>query len=221
MRAALGDTLRPGAFALTDRALAVAALPSGARVLDVGCGLGATVDYLRALGYRATGVDLSWLLLQKGHQLNSSAPLLQAPGEQLPLAAGQFDAILAECSLSVMGNADAALSEFHRLLVPGGTLMMSDIYARNPAGIARLRESPLTSCLSGAMSQAEVSAKVTARGFELALWEDHSGHLRRVAQGVLAGLWQCTSVAGLDALDMQLIIAKAKPGYFLLVARRE
>lgn len=221
IRAALGDTLRPGAFALTDRALAIAALPPGARVLDVGCGLGATVDYLRALGYRASGVDLSWLLLHTGRQRNAAAPLLQAPGEQLPLAAAHFDAVLAECSLSVMGDADAALAEFCRLLVPGGTLILSDIYARNPAGIARLRQLPLTSCLSGAMSQAEVTAKVIDHGFDVTLWEDHTGQLQRIASGALAGLWQCAPVAGLDALDMQLIIAKAKPGYFLLVARKK
>lgn len=222
MREALGDTLRPGGFALTDRALAACALPAGARVLDVGCGLGATVHYLRTLGYRAVGVDLSWPLLQTGRQRNADAPLLQATGEQLPLPAAHFDAVLTECSLSVMGDANAALAECYRVLAPGGYLMTSDIYARNPAGIARLRELPLTSCLSGALSQAEFTAKVLAHGFHLALWEDHTEQLRqKAAQGALAGLWQCAPVAGLDALDMQLIIAKAKPGYFLLIAQKQ
>ena len=222
MQAALGDTLRPGGFALTERALAVCALPAGARVLDVGCGLGATVHYLQTLGYRAIGVDLSERLLQMGHQRNVAVPLVQAAGEQLPLPAAYFDAVLTECSLSVMGNADAALAECYRVLVPGGYLLTSDIYARNPAGIGRLRELPLTSCLSGAMSQAEITAKVTAHGFQLARWEDHTAQLRQqAAQGALAGLWQCAPVAGLDALDMQLIIAKAKPGYFLLIAHKQ
>jgi ubiquinone/menaquinone biosynthesis C-methylase UbiE len=221
MREALGDTLRPGGFALTDRALAACALPAGASVLDVGCGLGATVHYLRTQGYRAVGVDLSWRLLQTGRQGNAAAPLVQAMGEQLPLPAAHFAAVLTECSLSVMGNVDAALAECYRLLAPGGYLLTSDIYARNPAGIARLRELPLTSCLSGARSQAEITAKVLAHGFQLTLWEDHTAQLRQqAAQSALAGLWQCTPVAGLDALDMQLIIAKAKPGYFLLVARK-
>lgn len=193
----------------------------GARVLDVGCGLGATVHYLRALGYRAVGVDLSWRLLQTGRQRNPAAPLLQAAGEQLPLPTAHFDAVLTECSLSVMGNADAALAECYRVLAPDGYLLASDIYARNPAGIARLRELPLTSCLSGAMSQAKFTAKLLAHGFQLVRWEDHTEQLRqKAAQGALTGLWQCAPVAGLDALDLQLIIAKAKPGYFLLVARK-
>ena len=222
LREALGDTLRPGGFTLTDRALAACALRAGARVLDVGCGLGATVHYLRTLGYRAVGVDVSELLLQTGRQHNGAAPLVQAAGAQLPLPAAHFDAVLTECSLSVMGDADAALAECYRVLAPGGYLLTSDIYARNPAGIARLSELPLTACLSGAMSQAEVTAKVTAHGFQLALWEDHTEQLRqKAAQGALAGLWQCAPVAGLDALDMQLIIAKAKPGYFLLIAEKQ
>ncbi len=36
LREALGDTLRPGGFALTERALAVCALPAGARVCLLG-----------------------------------------------------------------------------------------------------------------------------------------------------------------------------------------
>lgn len=222
MRAALGDTLRPGGFALTERALAACTLPAGARVLDVGCGLGATVHYLRALGYRAVGIDLSARLLETGHQRDADAPLLQAAGEQLPLPSAHFAAVLTECSLSAMGDADAALAECYRVLAPGGYLLINDIYARNPAGIARLRELPLMSCLSGAMSQAEVTDKVLAHGFQLTLWEDHTEQLRQqAAQGALAGVWQCTPVAGLDALDMQLIIAKAKPGYFLLIAEKQ
>lgn len=222
IREALGDTLRPGAFALTERALAACALPAGARILDVGCGLGATVHYLRSRGYRAVGVDLSWPLLETGRQHRPATLVLQAAGAQLPLPAAHFDAVLAECSLSVMGDADAALAECYRVLMPGGYLITSDLYARNPDGIPRLRELPLTSCLSGAMSQAEVTAKVTAHGFQLALWEDHTEQLRqKAAQGALAGLWQCAPVAGLDALDMQLIIAKAKPGYFLLIAEKQ
>ena len=38
--------LRPGGLELTDRIVALARLPRGARVLDVGCGSGATVAHL-------------------------------------------------------------------------------------------------------------------------------------------------------------------------------
>jgi arsenite methyltransferase len=45
-----GATIRPGGLALTRRAVALADLPAGAWALDVGCGAGATVDYLTEVG---------------------------------------------------------------------------------------------------------------------------------------------------------------------------
>jgi arsenite methyltransferase len=41
-----GETIRPGGFALTKRAIEYCGFGKGARLLDVGCGLGATVEYL-------------------------------------------------------------------------------------------------------------------------------------------------------------------------------
>jgi ubiquinone/menaquinone biosynthesis C-methylase UbiE len=225
VRQVLGGTLRPGGLALTEQALAFCSLPPGARVLDVGCGAGATVSYLQTCGYRAGGVDLSALLLQDGLQNNPGVPLLQADGLRLPLAGGKLEAILAECSLSVLADRQAALAEFYRLLGPGDYLVVSDLYARDPAGLLALQALPLTSCLSGAISKAELISQLANLGFELALWEDHSEYLRylagqlALAHGSLAEFWR--GAVGLDALDMQLAIAKAKPGYFLLIAKKQ
>ncbi|NJN93711.1 MAG: methyltransferase domain-containing protein [Anaerolineales bacterium] len=216
VRQGLGETLRPGGLALTERALEVCDLPAGARVLDVGCGAGATVQYLQQWGYRAGGVDLSALLLREGRQKGPDLTFLQADGVCLPLADAQMDAVLAECSLSGLANTDAALVEFYRLLRRGGYLVVSDVYARNPAGLPLLRTLPAAFCLSGAISQTELVAQLTQLGFELVLWEDHSEVLRQVAGPLLP-----VQFSGLEALDAQLALAKAKPGYFLLIARKE
>jgi arsenite methyltransferase len=59
-----GEAIRPGGLALTERAMALCALPAGARVLDVGCGAGATVEYLIARRrLTAAGADPSAPLL--------------------------------------------------------------------------------------------------------------------------------------------------------------
>jgi arsenite methyltransferase len=216
VRQMLGETLRPGGLTLTEWALDFCALPVGARVLDVGCGTGVTVQYLQHCGYRAGGIDLSALLLQSGRQKSSDLPFFQADGACLPLANRRMDAVLAECSLSVLTDTGAALAEFYRLLRQRGYLVVSDLYARNPANLSALHTLPLTSCLSGTISQAELVAQLAELGFELALWEDHSEALRHWGgQPVLAGF------SGLDALDAQLAIAKAKLGYFLLIARKQ
>ncbi len=184
-------------------------------MLDVGCGAGATVQYLQHCGYCAGGVDLSAVLLQSGRQKSLDLPFLQADGACLPLADGQMDVVLAECSLSVLKDTEAALAEFYRLLRRGGYLVVSDIYARNPAGLSALHALPVASCLSGALNQPDLTAQLAGHGFELMSWEDHSEVLRHLAgQLVLAGF------SSLDALDAQLAIAKARPGYFLLIARK-
>jgi SAM-dependent methyltransferase len=227
VRQVLGETLRPGGLALTERALAFCSLPAGVSLLDVGCGLGTTVHYLRDHGYCASGIDLSPLLLQAGRRRYVASPLLQARGERLPLGTERFAAVIAECTLSVLADAGAALAEFHRLLSWGGYLVISDIYARNPDGLPRLRELPLTSCLRGAKSQAEVTAMVINHGFKLVLWEDHSEFLRRlagpgaIALGSPAQFWGGAAGGGLYALDNQLAISKARTGYFLLIAKKQ
>ena len=48
----------PGGEAHTRRMIQLAALPAGARVLDLGAGAGEAVALLRALGYEAEGLDL-------------------------------------------------------------------------------------------------------------------------------------------------------------------
>ena len=60
LREVTGPTLRPGGFSLTRRAVELCNLPAGALVLDIGCGLGATVHWLEAnFGLKTLGLDAS------------------------------------------------------------------------------------------------------------------------------------------------------------------
>jgi arsenite methyltransferase len=221
IQTAMGDTFRPGGLELTRRALDFCGLPVGARVLDVGCGAGTTVRFLLACGWKAAGVDLSAELIHTGR--GSAPAFIQADAAYLPLAAGAADAILAECSLSVFADPERVLAEFNRLLIPGGRLILSDLYARSPAGLAALRDLSPAGCLGGMLPQADGLARLARNGFDVQVWEDHSEVLRRLtgqlASGVLAQ-WRGSARGGLDALDQQLAVARARPGYFMLVARK-
>jgi arsenite methyltransferase len=219
LREALGDILRPGGLALTDEALAASGLSPGARVLDVGCGAGATMAHLRGRrGLAATGIDASAVLLAAGRRREPTLPLVLAPGERLPIGDGLLDAVLAECSLSVMADTDAVLAEFRRVLKPGGWLILADLYLRNPVSPPQPRERPPISCLRGALSQAQITTKLAEHGFDRIVWQDRSDTLKVLAARlILAGmsptqLWGGSCGADTEALE------RLKPGYYWLIA---
>ncbi|MBK8900942.1 MAG: class I SAM-dependent methyltransferase [Anaerolineaceae bacterium] len=218
-----GNTIRPGGLALTQRALALAKLPAGAQVLDVGCGAGATLDFLAELGLQILGMDPSRKLLLQGNGRSPHLPLTQGRGETLPFAAHTFDALLAECCLSLMDDAATALAEFARVLRPGGTLILSDMLAGNPAGIAAARQLPLSCCVSGAFSQAQIEALLAEAGFAISYWEDNKEALKQLTvqiiweYGSLANFWGC---AGEDGMGVETAVSTLKPGYFLLLAKK-
>ena len=221
-----GGPLRPGGFELTARLLALSELQPGARILDVGCGTGATVNTLRASGrYHAFGVDRSELSLQTGLTLFPSSPLVCGWGKSLPMRAGLMDVVLAECSLSAMSDLEDVLDEFQRMLCRGGRLAMSDVYARNPAGLPDLPGLPLSCGLRDAFTQAELTTRLKSHGFEILVWEDHSETLKYLAaqmilfHGSMGEFWSKSEPAA-DPLDIQIAIRKAKLGYFLLVAQK-
>ncbi len=225
VRTAVGDAIRPGGLALTQAALTACALPAGARILDIGCGLGPTVAYCREQGFAAVGLDASALLLQKARERAASLPFIGALGQRLPFADATMDALFAECSLSLLGEVARAVVEFRRVLRPGGLLVVSDLYARLPEGIPLLRQLPLACCLSGALSPQELAETLAAQNFDLLLWEDHSEALRTFtarlifSHGSLDQFWQCTTHGSISNGAVQEAIACSKPGYLLVVAR--
>jgi SAM-dependent methyltransferase len=216
--------IRPGGFELTARGLAHCRLAPDARILDVGCGTGATVDYLRRCGLAAMGLDLSAVLIEKGRRTYGGSPLVRACAEQLPTADDCFDAVLCECVLSLCPDPLHVLREMRRVLQPDGYLVLTDVYARGKRSATWAGRPTLRCCLQGAVNRSVTEDRITASGFDPLLWEDHSARLTRLAarliwsHGSLDAFW--SAVGGPDAVAAMCGAGECgRPGYYLLVAK--
>jgi arsenite methyltransferase len=215
--AVTGETLRPGGFVLTDRAVSLCGLSPGARAADIGCGSGATVRRLRQrFGLESVGVDASLFLLRKARP---GGAFLQGRAESLPLADGAMAAIFCECVLSLVPSPGAVLRECLRVLSPGGFMVLSDLYRRLPAeaGIPGERG---VSCAAGAVSQPEMTEMVRRNGFDLLRWEDHTRLLKELAARIVfahGSLDQYWAHVGLNGPPGNCC---GRPGYCLMICRK-
>jgi len=126
------------AWVLT-RALARAgARLEGAEVLDVGSGVGFFVDYYLARGARVTGVDITAVAVER---LRARFP--QARFEQADVSDRPFEPRFAIANVFDVlyhivddGRWARALDHLCGALVPGGLLLLTDVFASPPQGRA-------------------------------------------------------------------------------------
>lgn len=116
--------------ALYERPAMLGMLPpvEGLRVLDAGCGSGLYCELLLDRGARVTGVDESAGMLAHarrrlaGRDVELHHADLRGP---LPFADGSFDGIVSALVMHYLRDWAPALTEFRRVLRPGGWLLFS------------------------------------------------------------------------------------------------
>jgi SAM-dependent methyltransferase len=221
-RDVVGQTLRPGGIMLTSQALDHCVLPLGALVADIGCGRGASLALLAERGFKPVGLDPSPRLLAEAREPGSGTVLIQATSEAIPFRQGTFSAVLCECVLTITRNPRAALTEMHRILSPGGLLVLTDLYLREPvdplapwdAARSSAEASKAAGCASGAVPRTEVEQRLQDTGFTVRVFEDHSRLLAELAGRLV--------FAGLDRAELGLGCSSAgRPGYYLCIAQTE
>lgn len=110
------------------QALRRAGLTPGVEVLDVGIGTGLVAREALALigpAGRLTGVDPSRGMLDQVRL--PGVRLLEGRAEALPCPDGSCDFLSLGYALRHIGDLTAAFAEFHRVLRPGGRLLMLEI----------------------------------------------------------------------------------------------
>jgi len=110
-------------------------LAPGDAVLDIGCGAGVdslVAAYLVGEGGRVTGIDVTAAMIERAraHQarLDSDNVTFQVgEAEALPFPDHTFDAVISNGVFNLTLNKEKALRQAHRVLKPGGRLMLADM----------------------------------------------------------------------------------------------
>ena len=110
------------------------------RELDIGCGTGVFASRMRISlpNTRIWGIDLVSGMLAKGaerwrHHSKDVQPV-QGDSERLPFADGCFDFVTCANSFHHYPHQERAVAEMHRVLRPGGRLLIVDGYRDAPWG---------------------------------------------------------------------------------------
>ena len=217
----LNDGLRrPGGLGLTEHAADLAGVrtPQVSRLLDVGCGAGITAGYLQSrFGMDLWGVDSSDLLLGEARRRFPRCRFITADAGALPFEDCFFDAVIAECSLSLCPDLSAVLSGIRRVLGAGGRLIITDMYDK---GAEEHHPShPGRSCLQNLRMLSEWRECLEGARFSLLHHEDRSHDLASLAAkivfeyGSLGEFYSAMGVAGAGC--------GSRPGYFLIIAQKE
>ncbi len=111
-------------------------IPTGAHVLDLGCGTGELARELAAAGVRVVGCDISAEMLNRAGAADVIRAVrliqLEPDWQVLPCEDNAFDAVVASSSLEYVANPSTVLAECARVIKPGGVLVCTVPDPQNP-----------------------------------------------------------------------------------------
>ncbi|HEX6062690.1 MAG TPA: methyltransferase domain-containing protein [Longimicrobiales bacterium] len=107
-----------------------ARLQAGERVLDVACGTGIIARLAAervSPGGSVAGLDVNAAMLSVARSIPAALPIkwYETAAESVPLPDASFDVVFCQLGLQFIADKAAALREMHRVLRPGGRLLVS------------------------------------------------------------------------------------------------
>lgn len=198
---------RPGGFEITSKAFLLCNFKSDSKILDIGCGSGATVNFLTDnFMFDAIGIDIDFNII------SGSKKIIRASSQNIPLLDRSIDGIIMECSFSLMENQGSVLQECSRVLKNKGKLIITDMYARGEAA-------QFSGCLGKVDTKENIISLLNENLFEVEHYEDFTHQLQT--------MWgQMIFEKGIEAFYCELgvksdIMKKVKCGYYLLIAEKK
>ena len=190
-------SMHPGGLNLTGRAVRLAGITPDMVLLDVGCGVGLTLEYLvRKFEIIGHGIDISEKHINIAAERFPEAMYSVGTALRMPYESGFFDTVICECVLSVIEESKIVIHEMHRVLRIGGTLIVSDVCDENDIH--------------------DVEAMFTKAGFMITKFEEHKAALTTyVAEAYAAG--ECSRCNGKVA---EKVLMSGNKTYYLLICQR-
>ena len=154
--------------------VALAGLAPGETVLDLGSGAG--IDCFlaaREVGPtgRVIGVDMTPAMLERarataGRVGAANVEFRLGEIEHLPVADASVDAVVSNCVVNLSPDKVRVFREAHRVLRPGGRMLVSDLVLVRPLAEALRRDVALyVGCVAGALPKQEYLDAIAEAGF--------------------------------------------------------
>jgi SAM-dependent methyltransferase len=178
---------------------------AGLDVVEIGCGTAYISAWLARRGARPVGVDPTPAQLATARRLQAETgivfPLIEAPGERVPLPDASFDLAVSEYGASIWADPELWIPEAARLLRPGGRLVF-------------LCNSTLLILCSPDTGQADERLHRSQFGMYRFEWPDEVGVEFHLAHGEWIRVLRANGFAVEDLIELQAPSDVEQPVYY-------
>lgn len=178
------DNFHSRGLGATLELIALADFPAGARVLDVGGGMGGPARVLAdRSGAHVTVLDLTPAFVTQGRVLTERLGMSErvefavGDGTAMTFPDASFDGAWTQHSTMNIDNKEGLYSEIHRVLKPGGRLVMQEVMAGNGDPVAYPVPWASDVSLSFLRPVEETRALISASGFRELAWTDETANV--------------------------------------------
>lgn len=207
------NQLRPGGLDLTSHALSYIKINVNSRLLDIGCGNGESIAFIREkFACYTAGLEPEEQRRVQAIKNNPHCDIKGACAESIPFDDNSFDIVLCECIVSLFTDPSLAFKEIRRVLDDDGIIILTDVYAQG------------ASCASGEgivrhlYTKRQIINMLEVEGFDVRNWQDCGNIFKNMLGQMILdhGIDKTYQLMGLDKCALK----KAQAGYILLIADR-